>query len=152
MPISTEPNRVEAPTLVEIATNADDESAYTYPRSPQRSGAATSNPLNGLNSTAAALPPPSEFGGGNAFLMFLCLTLLLQHRNTIIKAAMDYNEIAMHFDKMVRKHDVTRVLNQARRMYIEYLQAHRKQPQASAANASTSTSSTSAAEASTNIA
>lgn len=149
MPISTEPNRVEAPTLVEIATNADDESAYTYPRSPQRSGA-TSNPLNGLNSTAAALPPPSEFGGGNAFLMFLCLTLLLQHRNTIIKAAMDYNEIAMHFDKMVRKHDVTRVLNQARRMYIEYLQAHRKQPHASAANASTS--STSAAEASTNIA
>lgn len=149
MPISTEPNRVEAPTLVEIATNADDESAYTYPRSPQRSGV-TSNPLNGLNSTAAALPPPSEFGGGNAFLMFLCLTLLLQHRNTIIKAAMDYNEIAMHFDKMVRKHDVTRVLNQARRMYIEYLQAHRKQPHASAANASTS--STSAAEASTNIA
>lgn len=125
MPISTEPNRVEAPTLVEIATNADDESAYSaYTRSPQRS------PLNGLNSTAAALPPPAEFGGGNAFLMFLCLTLLLQHRNTIIKSAMDYNEIAMHFDKMVRKHDVTRVLNQARRMYFEYLQAQRTQSSA----------------------
>ncbi|ALC41979.1 CG8155 [Drosophila busckii] len=130
MPISTEPNRVEA---VEVGTNADDESAYNaYPRSPQRCAA------NGLNSSAAALPPPSEFGGGNAFLMFLCLTLLLQHRNTIIKAAMDYNEIAMHFDKMVRKHDVTRVLNQARRMYFEYLQAQRQQPQPS--------TSTSAAE------
>ncbi|XP_030560511.1 uncharacterized protein LOC115762449 [Drosophila novamexicana] len=125
MPISTEPNRVEAPTLVEIATNADDESAYT--RSPHRT---SSSPINGINSTAAALPPPAEFGGGNAFLMFLCLTLLLQHRNTIIKSAMDYNEIAMHFDKMVRKHDVTRVLNQARRMYFEYLQAQRKQPAA----------------------
>ncbi|TDG50866.1 hypothetical protein AWZ03_002855 [Drosophila navojoa] len=130
MPISTEPNRVEAPTLVEIATNADDESAYSaYTRSPQRS------PLNGLNSTAAALPPPGEFGGGNAFLMFLCLTLLLQHRNTIIKSGMDYNEIAMHFDKMVRKHDVTRVLNQARRMYFEYLQAQRKKSTAAATGA-----------------
>lgn len=157
MPISTEPNRVEAPTLVEIATNADDESAYAYTRSPQRSGGTSTTPLNGLNSTAAALPPPGEFGGGNAFLMFLCLTLLLQHRNTIIKASMDYNEIAMHFDKMVRKHDVTRVLNQARRMYIEYLQAHRKQPQtgavpASASNSSSSTSANAGAEASTNIA
>ncbi|CAD7086365.1 unnamed protein product [Hermetia illucens] len=67
------------------------------------------------------LPSPSEFGGGNAFLMFLCLTLLLQHRNFVMKSGMDYNEMAMHFDKMVRKHDVTRVLNQARRMYADYL-------------------------------
>ncbi|KAH8275327.1 hypothetical protein KR026_005114 [Drosophila bipectinata] len=119
LPISTEPSLVEVTPLVEIATNADDESAYT--RSPQR--LASQNGVGGVNATAAALPPPSEFGGGNAFLMFLCLTLLLQHRNTIIKGAMDYNEIAMHFDKMVRKHDVTRVLNQARRMYIEYLKA-----------------------------
>lgn len=70
------------------------------------------------------LPPPNEFGVGNPFLIFLCLTLLLQHRNTIIKTSMDYNEIAMHFDKMVRKHDVNRVLNQARRMYIDYLKSH----------------------------
>ncbi|KAH8397216.1 hypothetical protein KR215_010710 [Drosophila sulfurigaster] len=140
MPISTEPNRVAAPAMVEIATNADDESAYTsYSRSPNR---ATSSPMNGLNSSAAALPPPSEFGGGNAFLMFLCLTLLLQHRNTIIKAAMDYNEIAMHFDKMVRKHDVTRVLNQARRMYSEYLQAQRKEAQSSSRGASNTTEAT----------
>ncbi|KAH8277669.1 hypothetical protein KR018_003296 [Drosophila ironensis] len=120
LPVSTEPSLVEVSPLVEIATNADDESAYTR-SSPQR--AASQNGVGGLNPTAAALPPPSEFGGGNAFLMFLCLTLLLQHRNTIIKAGMDYNEIAMHFDKMVRKHDVTRVLNQARRMYIDYLKA-----------------------------
>lgn len=70
------------------------------------------------------LPPPSEFGAGNPFLIFLCLTLLLQHRNTIIQSSMDYNEIAMNFDKMVRKHDVNRVLNQARRMYVDYLKSH----------------------------
>lgn len=74
-----------------------------------------------LTKLVGLLPPPSEFGDGNPFLMFMCLTLLLQHRNFVIKSNMDYNEMAMHFDKMVRKHNVTRVLNQARRMYSEYL-------------------------------
>lgn len=76
-----------------------------------------------LTKLVGSLPPPSEFGDGNPFLMFMCLTLLLQHRNYVIKSNMDYNEMAMHFDKMVRKHNVTRVLNQARRMYSEYLKS-----------------------------
>ncbi|KAL4712914.1 hypothetical protein ACJJTC_011984 [Scirpophaga incertulas] len=67
------------------------------------------------------LPPPALFGGGNPFLMFLCLTVLLQHRDYIMRNRMDYNELAMHFDKMVRKHNVNRVLNQARQMYAIYL-------------------------------
>lgn len=70
------------------------------------------------------LPSPTEFGGGNPFLMFLCITVLLQHRNHIISTSMDYNEMAMHFDKMVRKHNVTKVLNQARRMYARYMKQH----------------------------
>lgn len=72
---------------------------------------------------STTLPSPMEFGGGNPFLMFLCLTVLLQHRNYVMKNNMDYNEMAMHFDKMVRKHNVIRVLNQARRMYADYLKA-----------------------------
>lgn len=102
---------------IEMATNASDEIAFAK-STLQANTTADSTTLMTLPTT---LPPPSEFGGGNPFLMFLCLTLLLQHRNTIMKSGMDYNEIAMHFDKMVRKHDVTRVLNQARRMYIDYL-------------------------------
>lgn len=70
------------------------------------------------------LPPPNEFGGGNPFLMFLCITVLLQHREVIIRNNMDYNEMAMHFDKMIRKHNVNRVLNQARQMYAGYIKQH----------------------------
>lgn len=70
------------------------------------------------------LPPPNIFGGGNPFLMFLCITVLLQHREVIIRNNMDYNEMAMHFDKMVRKHNVNRVLNQARQMYAGYIKQH----------------------------
>lgn len=76
----------------------------------------------------SSLPPPPVFGGGNPFLMFLCLTVLLQHRDYIMRNRMDYNELAMHFDKMVRKHNVNRVLNQARQMYAIYLkqQSHKE--------------------------
>ncbi|CAG4998389.1 unnamed protein product [Parnassius apollo] len=84
----------------------------------------------GENSTKisiSSLPSPTVFGGGNPFLMYLCLTVLLQHRDYIMRNRMDYNELAMHFDKMVRKHNVNRVLNQARQMYAIYLkqQAHK---------------------------
>ncbi|KAJ1519973.1 hypothetical protein ONE63_004205 [Megalurothrips usitatus] len=70
------------------------------------------------------LPPPTIFGGGNPFLIFLCLTILTQHREFIMRRNFDYNDMAMHFDKMVRKHDVTRVLNQARLMYAAYLKQY----------------------------
>lgn len=67
------------------------------------------------------LPPPTELGNGNPFMVFLCLTLLLQHRDYVMKNRMDYNEIAMHFDKMVRRHHVARVLHQARALFADYM-------------------------------
>lgn len=76
------------------------------------------------SSNRLELPPPLEFGNGNPFLMFLCLTLLLQHRDYIMRNGMDYNEMAIHFDKMVRKHNVIKVLSQARRLYQDYLRYH----------------------------
>lgn len=77
-----------------------------------------------VKTKAGVLPPPEEFGGGNPFLMFLCITVLRQHRDLIMRTGMDYNEMAMHFDKMVRKHDVNKVLNMARQMYAVYLKQH----------------------------
>jgi len=75
----------------------------------------------GTNRKLAKMPSPELLGGGNPFLMFLCLTLLLQHRDHIIRNGMDYNETAMYFDKMIRKHNVSRVLAHARMLYSEYL-------------------------------
>ncbi|TMW44437.1 hypothetical protein DOY81_010486 [Sarcophaga bullata] len=115
VPISST-NTPDRSAIDEMATTAAEEEVTFSTKSAQFSNSSANN-----FTTTPRLPPPSEFGGGNPFLMFLCLTLLLQHRNTIMKSNMDYNEIAMHFDKMVRKHDVTKVLNQARRMYIDYL-------------------------------
>ncbi|XP_013412563.2 TBC1 domain family member 25-like isoform X2 [Lingula anatina] len=69
------------------------------------------------------LPPPSEFGCGNPFLVFMCLTLLEQQKETIMLNAMDYNDLAMHFDKMVRKHNVQAVLKHAQGLYQLYLRS-----------------------------
>ena len=69
------------------------------------------------------LPPPQEFGGGNPFLMFLCLTIITMHRDVLIRNEMCYEEIAMHFDRLVRRHNCHRVLYHARQFYTEYLKA-----------------------------
>ena len=39
------------------------------------------------------LPGPEEFGEGNPFLMFLCLSLLLEYRDHILQNKLDYNEV-----------------------------------------------------------
>ncbi len=67
------------------------------------------------------LPPPTDFGGGNPFLMFMCLACILQHRDHIVDQQLDYQEIAMYFDRMVRRHDVRKTLSLARRMFAQYL-------------------------------
>lgn len=97
------------------------------PQVPNKVVISSANDVSSKNSISS-LPPPTVFGGGNPFLMFLCLTVLLQHRDFIMRNRMDYNELAMHFDKMVRKHNVNRVLNQARQLYAMYLkyQTHRQ--------------------------
>merc|ERR1719219_535584 len=56
------------------------------------------------------LPPPTVFGDGNPFLMFLCLSCLLQHRDHIMTHELDYQDIAMYFDRLVRGHHVDKVL------------------------------------------
>ncbi|KAK0139628.1 TBC1 domain family member 25 [Merluccius polli] len=70
-----------------------------------------------------SLPPPQEFGKGNPFMLFLCLSILLEHRDHIVKNSLDYNELAMHFDRLVRRHNLGRVLQRAKALFADYLQS-----------------------------
>ena len=74
-----------------------------------------------LNLPFNRLPSPTQFGDGNPFLMFMCIACILQHRNYIMEQQLDYQEIAMFFDRMVRRHDVKKTLRLARKMFAEYL-------------------------------
>lgn len=84
----------------------------------------TKSPVSGRSSIKpCSLPPPQEFGKGNPFMLFLCLSILLEHRDHIIKNNLDYNEIAMHFDRLVRRHNLSRVLQRAKALFADYLQS-----------------------------
>ena len=80
-------------------------------------------PVSPTRSPYRGLPPPQDFGGGNPFMMFMCLAILLDQRNIIMANRMDYNEMAMLFDRMVRKHNLGKVLHKARSLYADYLQS-----------------------------
>lgn len=76
-----------------------------------------------ISTKPCSLPPPQEFGKGNPFMLFLCLSILLEHRDHIIKNSLDYNELAMHFDRLVRRHNLSRVLQRAKSLFADYLQS-----------------------------
>ena len=73
------------------------------------------------------LPPPSELGCGNPFLMFLCLSTLILQRDHVMSSCHDYNDIAMYYDKMVRQHRVESVVHYARQLYATYLRELQQQ-------------------------
>lgn len=67
------------------------------------------------------LPPPTRLGDGKPFLIFVCLTMILKHRDAILDGNMDANEIGIYFDRLVRKHRLDDVLPEAKRLFVEYL-------------------------------
>ncbi|XP_075243214.1 uncharacterized protein LOC142337663 isoform X3 [Convolutriloba macropyga] len=75
--------------------------------------------------TKTKLPPPAEFGCGNPFLLFMCVTLIVQQKQKIIGAQMDITDVSGYFYRLVRSHDVHKVLTHARMLFADYL---RKQP------------------------
>lgn len=64
---------------------------------------------------------PEQLGSNDAFMLFICLTLLLQNRDHIIQNHLDRNEIQMYFDGLIRKHNVRSVLQDARHLFHSYL-------------------------------
>ncbi|XP_044068748.1 TBC1 domain family member 25 [Siniperca chuatsi] len=103
-------------------------SSNNLPSPGNKSPSTTANTPNSSKAESTSikpcsLPPPQEFGKGNPFMLFLCLSILLEHRDHIIKNSLDYNELAMHFDRLVRRHNLSRVLQRAKALFADYLQS-----------------------------
>ncbi|CAF1345678.1 unnamed protein product [Rotaria sordida] len=63
----------------------------------------------------------------NLFLLFLCISILLAHRNFLLKQTnLDEQEISIHFDRYRRRHNAERILSYARTLYTQYIQWIRK--------------------------
>ena len=63
----------------------------------------------------------------NIFLLLVCVSILLVHRNFLLKQNnLDEQEISMHFDRYRRRHHAERILLCARTLYTQYIQWSRK--------------------------
>jgi hypothetical protein len=63
----------------------------------------------------------------NIFLLLVCVSILLVHRNFLLKQNnLDEQEISMHFDRYRRRHHAERILLCARALYTQYIQWARK--------------------------
>ena len=113
----TTPNSSTAPM------SPSEKSSLSRNQSPVKTSALLTPPPSPTRSPYRGLPPPQDFGGGNPFMMFMCLAILLDQRNVIIANRMDYNEMAMLFDRMIRKHNLGKVLHKSRALYADYLQS-----------------------------
>jgi len=59
----------------------------------------------------------------NLFLHFVCISILLAHRNFLLKQTnLDEQEISIHFDRYRRRHNAERILSYARTFYAQYIQ------------------------------
>lgn len=92
-----------------------------WPQSVLDSGVDASAP-SPSESSKSQLPRPQDLGDGNPFLIFLCATILLQQRDCIMSNQMQQHfELAMHFDKLIKRHNLQKILLQARRLFSDYL-------------------------------
>lgn len=128
---STEMNSTTVTTIkksIESPSHTQNQSLLSSPilsfaKGPSLSGTPSSSKSETTSIKPCSLPPPQEFGKGNPFMLFLCLSILLEHRDHIIKNSLDYNELAMHFDRLVRRHHLSRVLQRAKALFADYLQS-----------------------------
>ncbi len=55
----------------------------------------------------------------NPFLLFICFSIFIEHRDHIMRSQLDANDIACYFDKMLRKHNMKTILSRARYLYTK---------------------------------
>ena len=66
------------------------------------------------------LPEPRLLNDGSPFPLFLCLSVLLLNREQVMEFE-DYTMLAMHFDKLSRKLDASKVIAKGKQLFFKYL-------------------------------
>ncbi|KRX91239.1 TBC1 domain family member 25, partial [Trichinella pseudospiralis] len=61
-----------------------------------------------------------KLGSDKPFLIFICMTMILQHRNLIMRKRMDINDMTMFFDNQMKHYNVKKILRLARQRFADY--------------------------------
>ncbi|TGZ60742.1 hypothetical protein CRM22_008352 [Opisthorchis felineus] len=70
------------------------------------------------------LPSPDQFGYGNPFLLFVCLSLLLEYREVLLANVNDASDLFAFYQHTAKKHNLLSILRRARSCYDQYLTEH----------------------------
>ncbi|CAL8080173.1 unnamed protein product [Calicophoron daubneyi] len=93
------------------------------PRSqlPSKHSFSSETHLIHLRDSVARLPPPDQLGQGNPFLLFLCLSLMLEYRDTILLTVTEPSDMISFYQRKSKHHCMMRILNRARTLFTRYL-------------------------------
>lgn len=80
------------------------------------------NPKDIKDEKRTSLPHPWLINSGSPMSLLICLSILLINKEQILKQP-DYSCLGMYLDKLVRKHDSSKVLSRARGLFVEYIKA-----------------------------
>uniref|UniRef100_A0A183TU34 Rab-GAP TBC domain-containing protein n=1 Tax=Schistocephalus solidus TaxID=70667 RepID=A0A183TU34_SCHSO len=67
------------------------------------------------------LPPPDQLGRGNPFLLFICVSMLLEYRERILTEVNEASDLFHIFQQMTRQHNHISIVNRARALFDAYL-------------------------------
>ncbi|VDK86068.1 unnamed protein product [Dibothriocephalus latus] len=67
------------------------------------------------------LPPPDQLGRGNPFLLFICVSILLEYRERILAEVHEASDLFHLFQQMTRQHNQISIVNRARTLFDAYL-------------------------------
>ncbi|KAB0405842.1 hypothetical protein E2I00_004319, partial [Balaenoptera physalus] len=103
---------ISSKSLSEPLLNSSDPllSSSSHPDSPSSSSPSSTQDASPTGDVTAGSP------------------LMPEHRDHIMRNGLDYNELAMHFDRLVRKHHLGRVLRRAKALFADYLQSESPGP------------------------
>ncbi|CAH8559368.1 unnamed protein product [Heterobilharzia americana] len=75
-----------------------------------------------IKSCVTQLPPPNQFGQGNPFLLFLCLSLIFEYKEVIMLEIKEPGDIIHFYQQQSGKHNSLRILNRAKKLFNKYLE------------------------------
>nr|CAH8854010.1 unnamed protein product [Trichobilharzia regenti] len=89
-------------------------------RLPSFSGE-SSEPIQ-IKTSVTQLPPLNQFGQGNPFLVFLCLSLILEYKEIIMSEIKEPGDIIHFYQQHSGKHNSSRILYRAKKLFNKYLE------------------------------
>ncbi|BHF60228.1 hypothetical protein SprV_0100319100 [Sparganum proliferum] len=105
-----------------VANGVKSRTSAMEQRRRRWSSAAEGDPIH-MKDWVVELPPPDQLGRGNPFLLFICVSMLLEYRERILAEVNEASDMFHLFQQMTRQHNHISIVNRARALFDAYLRS-----------------------------